>query len=82
MKIVLPRQLAEAEVEQIGAYPVPRTSHLDGSKFYLENDNWLLLRFSGTESLLRIFAEADTQKKAWELVEWGKELVQLESFEG
>ena len=75
MKIIVPRQLREAEVSQIHDYPVRRVSHADGTKFYLDNDNWLLLRFSGTEALLRIFCEANTVEMARELVQWGKDLV-------
>jgi phosphomannomutase len=81
MKIVLPRQLREAEVERIGACPVLRVSHMDGIKYYLEDDNWVLLRFSGTESLLRISCEADTPQKAQELIDWGRELIHLEALE-
>jgi phosphomannomutase len=79
MKIVIPRRLGASTVERIGAYPVCRISHRDGFKFYLENDNWVLLRFSGTESLLRIFCEADTPEKARELVQWGQELIHLDA---
>ena len=78
MKIVLPRQLREVKVEQIRGCPVTRISQMDGTKFYLENDNWVLLRFSGTESLLRIFCEADTVQQAQELVDWGTELIRLD----
>ncbi len=49
---------------EIAGHAVVRISHDDGAKFYLENDNWLLLRFSGTEPLLRIFAEADDEAEA------------------
>jgi phosphomannomutase len=75
MKILIPKRLRESKIEQIGPYPVLSTSHLDGTKFLLENDNWLLLRFSGTEPLLRIFAEADTPEKAQQFVEWGMGLI-------
>jgi phosphomannomutase len=54
-------------------------SDMDGTKLYLENDNWLLLRFSGTEPVLRIFAEADSPEKAEELVQWLKNFVALEA---
>jgi phosphomannomutase len=69
MKIAIPRRLRENPVEKIGAYPVENTSTADGTKFLLNNDNWLLLRFSGTEPVLRIFAEADTPEKAEELID-------------
>lgn len=71
MKVLIPKRLRETHIEKIGPYPVLKTSHQDGTKFLLENNNWLLLRFSGTEPVLRIFAEADTLEKAHQLVKWG-----------
>jgi phosphomannomutase/CTP:molybdopterin cytidylyltransferase MocA len=71
MKILIPKRLREAPIETIGPYPVLKISHQDGTKILMENDNWLLLRFSGTEPVLRIFAEADSLEKANQLVEWG-----------
>ena len=62
---------------QLGPYPVVSISELDGTKFLLENDNWALLRFSGTEPLLRLFAEADSPEKAHKLIESLKALVSL-----
>jgi phosphomannomutase/UTP-glucose-1-phosphate uridylyltransferase len=79
MQVIIPRRLAEAEIPHIGSYPVQRVSHQDGTKFFLENDNWLLLRFSGTEPVLRIFAEADTEQKACELIQWLKDYVNIEA---
>jgi phosphomannomutase len=70
MKIVVPRRLRDAPADRVGPYPVVRISHMDGTKIYLENDNWALLRFSGTEPLLRLAVEADTVEKARELIEW------------
>ncbi|MCL4834897.1 MAG: NTP transferase domain-containing protein [Caldilineaceae bacterium] len=75
MKLLLPRRLAEQKITAIGSYPVRQVSHADGTKVVLDNDNWLLLRFSGTEPLLRIFAEADTPAKAQELVQWARALL-------
>jgi phosphomannomutase len=79
MRVVIPRRLAETEIDAIGPYPVQHVSHMDGTKFLLENDNWLLLRFSGTEPVLRIFSEADTEEKAQELIQWIKDFVALEA---
>jgi phosphomannomutase len=79
MRVIIPRRLAESEITHLGPYPVQRVSHLDGTKFFLESDNWLLLRFSGTEPVLRIFAEADTEEKARELIQWLKDFVALEA---
>jgi len=78
MKVIIPRQLRESRIEQIGPYSVLNVSHLDGTKFLLENDNWVLVRFSGTEPVLRLFAEADTPQKAQELIQWMKRFIRLE----
>ncbi|MCB8944243.1 MAG: NTP transferase domain-containing protein [Ardenticatenaceae bacterium] len=77
MKVVVPRKLRETAVADIAGYPVVHTSFLDGTKFLLENDNWLLLRFSGTEPVLRIFAEADSMEKAEACIAWGKAQLQV-----
>jgi phosphomannomutase/UTP-glucose-1-phosphate uridylyltransferase len=78
MRIIVPDRLRQAAVEQILGEPVQRISHMDGFKYYLFNDNWVLLRFSGTEALLRVFSEADSPEKAQRLVEWGTELIAVE----
>ncbi|OIO96568.1 MAG: hypothetical protein AUK03_03835 [Anaerolineae bacterium CG2_30_64_16] len=77
MRVVVPRRLAETGLTHIGPYPLRGVSHMDGTKFFLENDNWLLIRFSGTEPVLRIFAEADSEEKARELIRWLKGFVAL-----
>ena len=73
MRLSVPRRLLEADTTHIGPYPVMATSHVDGAKLYLENDNWLLLRFSGTEPVLRLMVEADSPAKAAELIGWLKQ---------
>jgi len=83
MRIVIPRRIKALAQEHaitpvhLGPYPVVSISELDGTKFLLENDHWALLRFSGTEPLLRLFAEADSAEKAKELIESLKKLVSL-----
>lgn len=44
-----------------------RTNYMDGCKVYFEN-GWVILRFSGTEPRVRIFAEAPTKDEADALV--------------
>ena len=46
----------------------------DGVKFILEDDSWLLLRFSGTEPILRVYAEAASDKKALRMLDAGKRI--------
>jgi phosphomannomutase len=77
MKILLQQRLAKANVQSIAGVPVIRLATGDGIKFYFPHDNWLLLRFSGTEPLLRIFCEADSEELAAAFVEWAQGLVNV-----
>ncbi|MBQ9130930.1 MAG: phosphoglucomutase/phosphomannomutase family protein [Clostridia bacterium] len=43
---------------------VERVNYEDGCKVYFENGDFVICRFSGTEPLLRIFAESSTEEKA------------------
>ena len=49
----------------------------DGCKVYLE-DGWVIVRFSGTEPRVRIFAEAKTEAEARETVKQTAAFVGLE----
>ncbi len=46
---------------------------IDGIKLRLGTNNWLMMRFSGTEPLLRLYCEAPTKKEALKILEWAKE---------
>ena len=46
---------------------IDRTSWEDGCKVYFADDSWLTIRFSGTEPVIRVFAEAPTAEEAKEL---------------
>jgi phosphomannomutase len=49
---------------------VTETSTLDGFKFFVDG-GWLLIRASGTEPLLRFYAEGDSSEKVEELLKAG-----------
>ncbi len=46
--------------------PVEKVSYMDGCKVYFQRGGWIIARFSGTEPLLRIFCEMESQEKARE----------------
>ena len=48
--------------------PVERVSWQDGCKLCFADGSWLILRFSGTEPRVRVFAEAETVERARALV--------------
>ena len=53
----------ESSPKTIGGFFVERLNTMDGYKFLLEDDRWVLLRFSGTEPVLRIMGEARDQNE-------------------
>jgi len=53
---------------------VVETKTTDGFKFICDDESWFMMRMSGTEPILRVYAEASSQKKALEILEFGKKL--------
>lgn len=47
----------------------------DGFRFVLGDDSWLLIRFSGTEPLVRIYAEAESLERVGKLLDEGTKLI-------
>lgn len=45
-------------------FEMEHVSYMDGCKVYLKNGGWVSARFSGTEPLLRIFCEMQTEHEA------------------
>ncbi|MGE3803008.1 MAG: phosphoglucomutase/phosphomannomutase family protein [Candidatus Kapaibacterium sp.] len=64
---------ASAGLTELGKYAVTETSRMDGYKFFVDG-GWLLIRASGTEPLLRYYAEADSEEKVDALLEAGLNL--------
>ncbi|HEX9494156.1 MAG TPA: phosphoglucomutase/phosphomannomutase family protein [Candidatus Limnocylindria bacterium] len=62
----------------LAGHTVARTVHLDtkdGTKFFLDDGSWLLLRLSGTEPLVRVYAETRSQDELAPLLDAGEKMV-------
>ena len=70
-------RVAAARPESVAGVKVTEQDTTDGFRFNLENGGWLLLRFSGTEPLLRIYTEVPDKALVPELLKAGRELAGL-----
>ncbi|MFN3974818.1 MAG: phosphoglucomutase/phosphomannomutase family protein [Dehalococcoidia bacterium] len=68
------RHLEEAHPQALAGIPVRRKDTTDGWRWVLEGQWWLAIRFSGTEPLLRIYAEADSPQRVEALLDAGQGL--------
>ena len=62
------KKLIEHAPSRLAGRPVLNMETIDGAKFNFSDDDWLLLRFSGTEPLIRCYAEAGSKKELRNLV--------------
>ena len=60
--------------DKLAEMAVDNTDTKDGFRFFLAGGGWLLIRFSGTEPLLRIYAESQTPERAQKLLDAGRGL--------
>ena len=67
----LPDKLKQ-EATEIGGRKVRETNRMDGAKFIFADGSWLLMRPSGTEPLVRIYAESESAKDLEVLLEQGR----------
>ncbi len=61
------------EPSQIGGRQIERINRLDGVKFIFTDGSWMLMRPSGTEPMVRIYAESESKNVLEELLEQGRE---------
>lgn len=57
-----------AGIDAFGPYKVERSETIDGFKYHFSDEQWLLIRASGTEPVLRVYAESATQEKVDQLL--------------
>jgi phosphomannomutase len=67
-----------AEPKQIGGLRVTGINRLDGHKFELEDGGWLLIRFSGTEPIVRVYCETTESARVDQILADGLAIVGLQ----
>lgn len=58
--------------KSFGNFAVRKIEDMDGYKYFFDNDQWLLIRASGTEPVLRTYAESSNRAGALAILEAAK----------
>ena len=66
------QRLADNAPNEIGGEKVAEVATIDGCKYILEDDSWLLIRPSGTEPVLRVYAEGRSPEMVEALLNFGE----------
>jgi phosphomannomutase len=54
------------KLKDIGGRPIIRTETIDGWKYFLDEDTWVMVRPSGTEPVFRVYCQAENREKVRE----------------
>jgi phosphomannomutase len=65
--------LATAPPTEVAGKAVTAILDIDGYKLTLADGSWLLIRFSGTEPVLRLYSEAQTLEEVHRHLHWAKD---------
>ncbi len=63
------------QFETFGSRKVQNFENLDGFKFFFNEDEWLMVRSSGTEPVLRIYAESASREATGEIISDAREIL-------
>lgn len=74
-KSALLARLEDALPDAFAGQSVADVNTVDGFKIHLDDGSWVLIRPSGTEPKLRIYAEADSDERVQQLLAAGEKLV-------
>ncbi len=68
IKVAIVENCKNNKYTEFGPYKVKRVETIDGWKYFFENDEWMMIRASGTEPVLRNYAESATTEKAFAIL--------------
>ncbi len=71
----LQKRLSSDAPDSIGGRRVAEVNRIDGVKYIFDDGSWILLRMSGTEPIVRCYAETNTKKDLEVLLETGSKFV-------
>jgi len=65
------KKCKNGDYNSFGNYKVEKLDDLDGYKYFFNDDEWFMIRPSGTEPVLRTYAESETKEKALAILKAG-----------
>ena len=69
-------RLSKQAPAEIGGEKVVEVSAMDGAKYIMADDSWLLIRPSGTEPVLRVYAEGRSKEMVRALLGYGEQVAE------
>lgn len=69
------RNCASDAYKQFGEYTVREVGTIDGYKYFFDDDRWVMIRPSGTEPVLRTYAEAPTMDEVRKILKITEETI-------
>ncbi|GAA0294615.1 phosphoglucomutase/phosphomannomutase family protein [Halarchaeum salinum] len=75
-KAAVVSELADSLPDAVAGVDVDGVNDADGFKVRLVDDSWILIRPSGTEPKMRVYAEAGSEERVAELLDAGRDLVE------
>lgn len=76
-KVEIQANVASAKPETIGGLKVTEIVTVDGHQFLMEDGGWLLVRFSGTEPIIRVYCETTHEDRVDDILEDGMKIAGL-----
>ncbi len=76
-RAAIQQRLQDAQPQELAGFGVTGKNLTDGFKFLLNDGGWLVIRFSGTEPIMRFYVETTREDKVPELLEAGLKLAGL-----
>jgi phosphomannomutase len=67
--------LKDSAPKAISGHKIAKIKDYDGIEFVLDDGSWLLLRPSGTEPVIRVYAESSCIKSTNDIINWGNNMV-------
>ncbi len=76
-RVQCPNQLKRWAMEMVrGMVEAPRIETIDGLKLWHDDGSWILIRPSGTEPIIRLYAEAEEETRVSSLIERHRRLLE------